>query len=176
MTDGPHLTPTSYLVLGLVAQLQPVTSYAMKQYVGLSIGYFWSFPHSQLYAEPARLVMAGLLTEDVETSGRRRRRYSITPAGREALAAWLAEPTSQFTEIRDLAMLKLFFGGLADDVSRRALAIEQQRVHQARREEYEALQARYAGIADPWQLRTLDIGIRCESAFVAFWSELAADP
>ena len=50
------LTPTSYLVLGLVRTLQPCTSYDMKLLVNISIGMFWSFQHSQLYAEPARLV------------------------------------------------------------------------------------------------------------------------
>ena len=57
MTDV-HLTPTSYVVLGLVSRMQPVTSYEMKRRVGISIGHFWPFPHSQLYAEPTRLVQA----------------------------------------------------------------------------------------------------------------------
>ena len=60
-------------------------------YVADSVGHFWSFPHSQLYAEPARLAEAGLLTVEQEDGGRRRRRYSIAADGQEALQAWLAE-------------------------------------------------------------------------------------
>ena len=55
----PSLTPTSYVVLGLVGAFGPCTSYDMKRFVSVSIGYFWPFPHSQLYAEPARLAQLG---------------------------------------------------------------------------------------------------------------------
>src|SRR5580765_5573226 len=108
MTDV-HLTPTSYVVLGLVARMQPVTSYEMKRRVGISIGHFWPFPHSQLYAEPSRLVQAGLLGEDVEMGGRRRRRYRLTDRGRDELERWLSASTVEHTEVRDIGMLKLFF-------------------------------------------------------------------
>ena len=66
--------------------------YDMKQFVARSIGYFWSFPHSQLYAEPVRLAAAGLLTEEVEQGGRKRRTYRLARTGRKALERWLAEP------------------------------------------------------------------------------------
>ena len=59
--SNDKLTPTSYLVLGLIALLGRATSYDLKAMVGRSIGYFWTFPHSQLYAEPDRLVGMGLL-------------------------------------------------------------------------------------------------------------------
>jgi PadR family transcriptional regulator, regulatory protein AphA len=171
------LTPTSYVVLGIVAHLQPVTSYAMKQFVAQSIGYFWPFPHSQLYAEPARLLGGGLLEEDVEAGGRKRRRYTITDTGRAALARWLRQPTSEPTEIRDLGMLKLFFGAVATEDDRRSLATEQARAHEARRDDYDALRHKIAGIATPWQLETLELGMRFERAAAAFWRELSvADP
>ena len=133
------LTTTSYLVLGIVGELGPSTPYDMKQFVARSIGYFWSFPHSQLYAEPVRLAAAGLLTEEVEQGGRKRRTYRLARSGRKALERWLAEPTAEPTEIRDLGLLKLFFGSLTGSPERRALAEEQRRAHHRRREEYEAL-------------------------------------
>ena len=70
--------PVSYLVLGIVALRGPSTSYDLKRFVQLTIGNFWPFPHTQLYAEPARLAEAGLLEETREETGRRRRYYSIT--------------------------------------------------------------------------------------------------
>src|SRR5438105_15441001 len=107
--SNANLAPVSYLVLGIVGFLGQATSYAMKRLVGMSIGYFWTFPHSQLYAEPERLVTMGLLEERREEGGRRRRLYSITDAGREELKDWLSDPEIPPIEMRDTGTLKLFF-------------------------------------------------------------------
>ena len=72
----PSLTPTSYLVLGLVARQGECTSYDMKRTVSGSIGYFWTFPHSQLYAEPA-----GSRSWGCSPKSRRRRAASDGPIG-----------------------------------------------------------------------------------------------
>ena len=64
--------------------------------VGRGVAHFWQFPHSQIYAETDRLARLGLLAEQREHTGRRRRSYRITPEGRAALRAWLASrPTSR---------------------------------------------------------------------------------
>jgi DNA-binding PadR family transcriptional regulator len=169
------LTPTSYLVLGLVGRLGPCTSYEMKRAVAGSIGYFWSFPHSQLYAEPARLATAGLLAEEQEETGRRRRTYRLTPAGRAALRAWLADPVDELTEIRDLGLLKVFFGGQTDPRHVRELAVAKVRAHEERLAEYEAIDAAIDGQADPYEVSTLAMGLRFERAALGFWRELAAE-
>src|SRR5689334_23788859 len=83
-----RLTPTSYLVLGLLAREGPSTPYELKQHVKATLGNFWSFPHTLLYSEPPRLGALGLVTEARETEGRRRRVFSITSAGTSALDAW----------------------------------------------------------------------------------------
>src|SRR3954449_4007266 len=137
--DEPSLTPTSYLVLGLVGHMGRCTSYEMKAVVSGSIGYFWTFPHSQLYAEPARLAELGLLTEEQEAGGRKRRTYRLTDAGRSALRDWLSEPTDEPTEIRDLAVLKLFFGSQAEPDQLRQLATRAAAAHRKRLAEYEAI-------------------------------------
>jgi PadR family transcriptional regulator AphA len=171
------LTPTSYLVLGLVGHLGGATSYELKASVGKSIGYFWTFPHSQLYAEPARLVSLGLLSEDTETTGRRRRTYSLTPSGRVALDEWLAEPTETATEIRDLALLKLFFGSQSEPKSVRSLAVAQQAGHRSLLEQYEHIakaMAEHPGV-DAHHRRTLEMGLRFERAAVSFWQQVEAD-
>jgi DNA-binding PadR family transcriptional regulator len=169
------LTPVSYLVLGLVGEMQACTPYEMKQFVSRSVGYFWTFPHSQLYAEPSRLAAAGLLDEEVEPTGRRRKTYRLTRQGRAALARWLAEPSSDPTEIRDLGLLKLFFGGQTGSAERRALAAEQHRSHDERRVEYEQLREEVGEIANTHQLATLEMGLRYERAMTAFWKELLRD-
>ena len=169
----PSLTPTSYLVLGLVARQGECTSYDMKRAVSGSIGYFWTFPHSQLYAEPARLAELGLLTEEQETTGRKRRTYRLTGAGREALRDWLAEPTDEPTEIRDLAVLKLFFGSQAEPEQLRELAKRAASSHRRRLAEYEAIAA-ISGI-DIHERSTLELGLRFERNAVSYWEELASE-
>jgi PadR family transcriptional regulator, regulatory protein AphA len=86
------LTSTSYAVLALLA-LQPWTTYQLAKQMERSLGWIWPRAVSRLYEEPKKLVAAGLADSRPEATGRRPSTvYSITPAGREALAAWLAEP------------------------------------------------------------------------------------
>ena len=172
--EGRSLTPTSYVVLGLVATLGDCTSYDMKRVVSGSIGYFWTFPHSQLYAEPIRLVDLGLLEEDQEAHGRKRRHYRITDAGRRALEEWVTEPTDEPTEIRDLAILKLFFGSAADPADVVAVAKRAGDAHRRRLADYEAIAAGHRG--DRHHRLTLEMGLRYERAAVAFWDEVAKEP
>jgi PadR family transcriptional regulator, regulatory protein AphA len=169
----PSLTATSYLVLGLVARHGECTSYDMKRAVSNSIGYFWTFPHSQLYAEPARLAELGLLAEEQETTGRKRRTYRLTDAGRSALRAWLAEPTDEPTEIRDLAVLKLFFGSQAEPAQLRDLAHRAAAAHRKRMAEYEAI-ATIPGI-ESHERATLEMGLRFEQTAISYWEEIAAN-
>lgn len=166
--SNPRLTPTSYIVLGLIAQAGEATPYALKKVAEATIGNFWSVPHSQVYAEPARLAQAGLLTEKREKEGRRRRLYRITDRGRKALAAWADDPTDELPELRDLSLLKMFFGA---DVSR--LAPVQLAAHRRKLEAYEELRRADPGTGprSPWQ--TLEAGIRHEREWVRFWSSRA---
>ena len=117
-----RLTPTSYVILGLVERMTSATPYQLKQAVAAGLGEFWSLPHTQLYSECRRLDEAGLLDERHEETGRRRRIYRITAAGRRALVAWRSEPTAELYEIRDAGLLKLFFGADAPEGARLTVA------------------------------------------------------
>jgi len=171
-----RLGPTSYVVLGSIALRGPSTSYDLKRYVEVTLGHFWSFAHSQLYSEPERLARAGLLSEDREQDGRRRRTYTITPAGREALDAWLAEPSPDTAEIRDPGLLKLFFSELASEDEFHALVREQAAVHRSLLARYESLWQRY-GERPEYARRMLPLrwGLRMERGLLAFWEELAGE-
>jgi PadR family transcriptional regulator, regulatory protein AphA len=172
-----RLGPTSYLVLGMVALRGPSTPYEIKRAVRRSVGYFWPFPHAQLYSEPARLADAGLLAEQQEAAGRRRRVYMITDAGRSALRAWVREPVTGPMEIRDAAQLKLFFGEVVDEADVVALAREQERFYRQRRAELEAIEARFG--ADPRRARRLAplrLGLAVYQAAIDFWHETAEQP
>jgi DNA-binding PadR family transcriptional regulator len=171
------LSPTSYLVLGCLATAGPATPYELKQAVTNGIGYFWSFPHSQLYSEPARLAAAGYVSEQREEGGRRRRVFSITDTGRAALRAWLDDATDELPEIRDVALLKLFFGAAALPEQLIRLADAQLAAHRRRLEIYEELDA----LAGPDRMKyaagaTLGLGLAFERAATAFWAEIAGNP
>ena len=169
-----NLTTTSHLVLGLVARLGPCTPYDLKRAVCHGIEYFWAFPHSQLYAEPERLKRAGFLEETREREGRRRRLFTITEAGREALSVWLKEPPTEPTEIRDLGLLKLYFGELGDGKEVAALAESQRQLHERRLAEYEAICETRRDEATPgYRLAIVEMGVLFERAAVAFWSAVA---
>jgi PadR family transcriptional regulator AphA len=161
-----ELTHTSHIVLGLLSMSGEATPYDLKQMVAGTVGHFWSLPHSQLYAEPARLARGGYVTETRETDGRRRKLYSLTERGREALETWLGVLTPEPYMLRDLALLKLFFGA---DIQ--ALAKVQLETHRQKLSEYEALLAARPdqGQAGPWL--ALDLGTRHERETVSFWTE-----
>lgn len=178
-----QLTPTSYLVLGLIAREGPSTPYDLKRHVTATIGHFWSFPHALLYKEPPRLVGIGLLTEEREEGGRRRRLFTITAAGRRALRSWLGRPARQPTELRDIGLLQLFFADLEASSATLKIAQEQLAQHRAQLEEYVAGQrlekpARAAGSISPtveqWRGVTLRMGLLYERAAIEFWEGVAA--
>jgi DNA-binding PadR family transcriptional regulator len=173
---GPALTTTSYLVLGLVGHLGRPTSYELKRAVADTIGGFWSVPHSQLYAEPARLATLGLLDEEQEKGGRRRRSYSLTRTGRKELDEWLAMPTEEGTELRDLALLKLYFGAQAPEGSVQRVAERAAALHRRRLAAYEQLVAAPPPNADLHQVAILALAARYEEEAVAFWEAVAVDP
>ncbi|MGH2685959.1 MAG: PadR family transcriptional regulator [Actinomycetota bacterium] len=170
------LTAISYVVLGLVDALGRATPYEMKRVVAGSIGYFWPFPHSQLYAEPTRLAEAGLLREDQEESGRRRKTYTITPSGRTALEEWILRGEAELSEIRDLGLLQLFFASRlpADAIS--DLARRHEALHRERLAEYEDLYRRIERGVPPAMVATLRMGVRFEHMAIDFWAGIAADP
>jgi DNA-binding PadR family transcriptional regulator len=158
------------MVLGFLRAAGPSTPYDLKQMHALSVGHFWSIPHSQLYAEPERLANAGLVSEEREQGGRRRRRFTITPAGERALDEWLGDPGAPAPELRDVALIKVFFGAQPAAIAQRQLAAHEQVLAT-----YEELQAALKASPDsePGVLSTLAAGIRHERAMIAYWRELA---
>jgi len=105
-----QLTGTSYAVLGLVAS-GARTGYEISRVAASSTRFFWAASDGQVYPELRRLSDAGYLTARSEPQGERPRKvYSLTPAGREALAEWLARSGDLRLEHRDEGLLKLFVG------------------------------------------------------------------
>lgn len=182
MLSTHQLSPTSYLVLGLLAREGPSTPYDLKRHVAATLGHFWSFPHALLYAEPPRLVNMGLATEDREHHGRRRRTFTITPEGADAVREWLGRPSLESTELRDPGLLQLYFADLGSSDTPRIIAREQLALHRATLGIYEEgartqRRLRRSGAAqgelERWHGHSLRMGTLYERAAVDFWEEVS---
>lgn len=171
MSSAIALTPTSYIVLGLLEAAGPSTPYALKQGVAVSVGNFWSLPHSQLYAEPTRLARAGYVTEDREKTGRRRKTYAITDKGRDALRAWTSEADAALPDLRDIALLKVFFG--ADPATIGPPQLERYRAKVAEYEQIHRVLSTHGGPSAKGPLLTLELGIEVSRACLAFWERIS---
>ena len=82
--SSQRLTPTSYLVLGLLGREGPSTPYELEGHVRATLGNFWSFPHTLLYSEPPRLAAAGAVwlgayPRPLDPSGPRAVEFALRP-------------------------------------------------------------------------------------------------
>jgi DNA-binding PadR family transcriptional regulator len=114
---GREPTTTSYAILGLLA-VGEWTTYELAQQMRRSLRNFWPRAERRIYDEPKLLVAHGLAHARTEHTGRRPRTvYAITPKGRAALRAWLAQPGGA-PSLEFEALLKVF---LADQGDKQAL-------------------------------------------------------
>ena len=143
------LTTTTYGVLGLIA-VRPHSSYELAKAMGLSVGRVWPRAESKLFEEPKKLVEHGYAKARQERIGRRPRTiYSITGAGRRALAAWLAQPGDGPT-LEFEGLVKLMFAEYGtradalDTIARaRAWAVEMNEANVAAGERFAAGEGRH---------------------------------
>jgi DNA-binding PadR family transcriptional regulator len=96
-------------ILGFL-DIEPTTGYSLRQRFEGSVGSFWTVTQSQIYRELHALEQEGLVVVQVEPGAGKpdRKVYSLTPAGRDALAAWLREPLPPL-QMRHPLLLKLVF-------------------------------------------------------------------
>lgn len=116
-------------LLALLAK-EPAHGYQLKALLERTFGEAYPSPNiGQVYVTLQRLARDGLVTcEDVAQASRPAKRvYELTPAGRDALAAWIEAP-SDGPRIRDEFFMKLALSPLTGDADRMAL-INRQRRH-----------------------------------------------
>ena len=160
----PRLTAVSYMVLGLIESAGESTPYHLKQVAARSVGNFWTIQHAQLYTESERVAKAGLLSEEREEDGRRRRLYRLTKAGRDALEEWRRAPATELGELRSPGLLQLFFGA-----EPAPLAEAQLEAHGAKLAEYEQLHSGAKDWLPEGQRLALECGIAHEKLWLKFW-------
>jgi DNA-binding PadR family transcriptional regulator len=85
---------------------RPMSGYDLSRFFEVSMGNVWPAQHSQIYPELAKLLADGLIEQTGE-GPRGRKIYETTPAGVEALRAWLRETEPDYS-VRFEAMLRIF--------------------------------------------------------------------
>lgn len=117
-------------LLALLAK-EPAHGYELKAQLERMFGDAYPPPNiGQIYLTLQRLEKSGLVhSKDVVQAGRpNKRTYEITPAGREAVDAWLGEP-SEGPRVRDDFFMKLALGPLAGVTDRLELINRQRRYY-----------------------------------------------
>ncbi len=126
---GDKLTGTSYALLGLLASRPgPWSAYELAQQMNRSLRFVWPRAERNLYDEVKLLADRNLARARQELIGRRpRTTYSITPAGRKALRAWLGQESAPLT-IESEALLRVFFAehGSVQDLQRAIRSIREE--------------------------------------------------
>lgn len=107
-----NASPTTYGLLGMLAT-RSWTGYEMTQQLRRSLRFIWPSSEGHLYREQHKLVELGWASVEEEPAGKRtRKRYTITPQGREALSEWLATPPGE-PRLEIEGILRLFYGNFA---------------------------------------------------------------
>jgi DNA-binding PadR family transcriptional regulator len=89
------------------------TGYDIKQKIEISTQFFWGASYGQIYPELKRLAGAGLVEAEPDPRGGvKRTAYRLTPEGERVLHEWLTDSGHLLFEMRDEALLKMFFGDL----------------------------------------------------------------
>ncbi|OQR62008.1 PadR family transcriptional regulator [Streptomyces maremycinicus] len=133
----------------LVSLLEkPGSGYELARRFERSIGYFWTATHQQIYRVLKRMESDGWVdVRDVPQYGRPdKKEYSVTEPGRDALSAWLHEPTEPESVRHDLAVK--IRGAAFDDPAALIGEVERHRqAHQDRLAHY--LEGEARDFADP---------------------------
>ena len=104
------LPAAAYVILGML-RLGAETGYDVKKAVQSSTRFFWTISEAQIYPLLSKLEDLGLVEGRDASHGRRQRRaFRLNDEGEIALSAWLRRDEPAPFEVRDVALLKLFFG------------------------------------------------------------------
>ena len=178
MSSDVRLTPTQAFILTTIAWRGPCTPYELKDYFQRIVRMLVEVPHTLLYTEPPKLAALGLVQEEQETGGRRRKTYTITDAGMEVVRAWLAAPPDREPSYDDQAIAKLSYSALSSPAAVRGLAQHQIEYYERRialleegllSSDHDARRRRY--------IRTgARLALRQAHELLAFWREVERDP
>ena len=119
--DAPRLSLTEWAVLAVLAE-RPAHPFAVARLLGEDgeLGRVLTVRRPLVYRAAERLAAAGLCRPDHTEPGEggpERTVYRATPAGRRALAKWLAEPVTRVRDLRLEFLLKVRLTRRAGELS-----------------------------------------------------------
>jgi DNA-binding PadR family transcriptional regulator len=160
------LSATGRVILGMISQGHR-TGYDIKRIVDKSTRFFWAASYGQIYPELRLLEEAGLIAgEPSPSGGRQRNAYSLTAAGEDALLEWLRSPGELGYELRDEALLRIFFAdGLEDGELIDLLRRMRERSERAL-EQLEAIKPSAEAAGAGTALVSLDYGLHLQRATI----------
>jgi DNA-binding PadR family transcriptional regulator len=141
-----------------------------------SIGFFWPATHQQIYRELGRLEAVGQIEAVPQPPSRgRRKEYQVLPAGRTALADWVAAPQDP-KPVRDALVLRLRAAAVVGSRGLRAEVERHLELHRQQLTEYLEIERRdfppgRAGAESRLQHRVLSAGIELERFWVGWLTD-----
>ena len=152
------LNNTARVLLGMIAEGHS-TGYAIKAEIERSTRLYWGASVGGIYPELRRLTAGGLITARDNPRGEGvRHHYELTRAGRDALHAWLTNPTEPTLEVRDEALLRLRFAGVLDPAGQLEIIRRMRALHERRAADLEAL-LDADQFDDPFHRMTIEYGL-----------------
>lgn len=133
-----------FALLGMLSLGERKSGYDLKKALASSTAQFWSESYGNIYPALRKLLAEGLIEEKNEGAsaiGRRRRLYSITAQGRQALAEWLRKPVDLRPEDNEF-LLKLFFSMLIPAKETLTLVEAHRNYHMRLQADFEAIERR----------------------------------
>ena len=123
-------------ILGFLS-IEPTTGYTLKQRFDGSVRSFWSATQSQIYRELHAMQGEGLVTAETQAGDGKpdRKVYTLSRAGRAALAAWFDEPLDPLM-LRHPLLLKVVFAADLPPAKLDAILAQYAAVMTATRAEY----------------------------------------
>lgn len=139
-----------HLILGLLT-LCPMTGYELQQFIKKNLALICSHSAGSVQTALSKLEREGKVTASETVQGKRRKkRFSITPAGSAAFSRWVAQPM-QAEKVKNMELSRLFFAGLADPAERLCAIRDHVRQLEEMRETLLAIRAHFLQL-DPQQL------------------------
>ncbi|MEQ8858985.1 MAG: PadR family transcriptional regulator [Pseudomonadales bacterium] len=157
---------------------EPLSGYDLAREFDTSLGFFWHASHQQIYQELGKLAARGWLeSERVVQRGKPDKIvYALTPAGRAALDAWVAE-SSRRKPAKDDLLVKLYNVGHSDVAPVLEELRQRRQQHQQRLALYERIRSNHYRTPTRLPARkrgiylALSAGIRQETASLAWCDE-----
>ena len=176
---------TRYVILGLLGE-EPLSGYDIKKLVDLRFRYFWNESYGQIYPELKKLTEEGLVEPVDETgdgapaeSGRPKKLYRITEAGRQSFAEWM-NISPEHERQRFEFLLKIYWAPWlsTDRVAeyiRDFMKRHKRDLDMLRRMETEMPSIIGEHPNHWWVLQTIRLGRRVNEAYLAWASELITE-